>query len=263
MDWSDFSIIAIITLMLWLGSIITIIPANRKKNILSLTFTIVGILVLIIFVVSFWISLERPPLKTLGETRLWYALFLAIIGLLTYVKWKFKWLMVFSLGMSSLFIMINYLNPEIHDKELVPALQSVWFIPHVLVYIFAYAILAASSIVALKGLFDTFFAKSKEETIVLADNLVYIGFAFLTLGLIFGAIWAKEAWGFYWTWDPKETWALITWLGYLLYIHFRYIRPKVVKPMLWLLALSFVLLLICWFGINYLPSAVNSVHTYS
>lgn len=58
------------------------------------------------------------------------------------------------------------------------------------------------------------------------DNLVYIGTAFLTLGLLFGALWAKEAWGHYWTWDPKETWAFLTWIGYILYIHYRFYHPR-------------------------------------
>ena len=47
----------------------------------------------------------------------------------------------------------------------------------------------------------------------LCDNLVYVGMAFLTIGMLFGALWAKEAWGHYWNWDPKETWAAATWLG--------------------------------------------------
>jgi len=54
------------------------------------------------------------------------------------------------------------------------------------------------------------------------DQLVKIGYVFLTFGLLFGALWAKEAWGHYSTWDPKETWAFITWLGYLVYLHHKY-----------------------------------------
>ena len=85
----------------------------------------------------------------------------------------------------------------------------------------------------------------------------------LTLGLLFGALWAKEAWGHYWTWDPKETWAIITWLCYLIYIHFRYLYHNKSKIALWILVCSFIILLICWFGINYISAAENSIHTYS
>ncbi|RLD79797.1 MAG: cytochrome C assembly protein, partial [Bacteroidetes bacterium] len=66
-----------------------------------------------------------------------------------------------------------------------------------------------------------------------------------------------------WTWDPKETWAFLTWLAYLLYIHFRLKKKQSPKTALWIVSLAFVVLLICWFGINYLPSAQSSVHVYS
>ena len=93
-------------------------------------------------------------------------------------------------------------------------------------------------------------------------NLVRIGWAFLTLGMIMGALWAKQAWGDYWTWDPKETWAAATWLSYLLYLHLRP-RLKDNNIAFALLVFSFLLLQMCWYGINYLPSAQGaSVHVY-
>ena len=96
------------------------------------------------------------------------------------------------------------------------------------------------------------------------DQLVKIGYVFLTFGLLFGALWAKEAWGHYWTWDPKETWAFITWLGYLVYLHHKY-NHKEKKPFqsFLIVGIAFILLLVCWFGVNYLPTAQMSVHTYS
>jgi ABC-type transport system involved in cytochrome c biogenesis permease subunit len=78
-----------------------------------------------------------------------------------------------------------------------------------------------------------------------------IGTSFLTLGLLFGALWAKE------------TWAFLTWTGYILYIHYRFYHPREDKKAMYLLASAFIILLICWFGVNYLPTAQNSVHTYT
>ena len=130
------------------------------------------------------------------------------------------------------------------------------------VYIFGYAFLGVSTLVALYGLYQHYFKVLDEKVLNLADNLVYLGFGFLTLGLLFGALWAKQAWGHYWTWDPKETWAFLTWLGYLVYIHLRYHQPKNVATSLWTLSLAFVVLLVAWFGINFLPSAQSSVHVY-
>ena len=86
----------------------------------------------------------------------------------------------------------------------------------------------------------------------------------MTFGMLFGALWAKEAWGHYWGWDPKETWAAITWFSYLVYIHYRRIPTHHPRLALWVLLISFVLLQMCWWGINYLPSAQgSSVHTYN
>ena len=98
----------------------------------------------------------------------------------------------------------------------------------------------------------------------ISDNLVYVGLSFMTLGMLMGALWAKEAWGHYWAWDPKETWAAATWMAYLAYVHFRRARPGSIKPALYMLLACFVLLQMCWWGINYLPAAQGaSVHTYS
>lgn len=265
MIWTKFPLVAWVVILLWIMAITAyIFPWKRKVfTIPGNIFTVIGIITLMIFILVLWSNLERPPLRTLGETRLWYSFFLPLIGFITYLRWKYKWFMSYSLGMAILFLLINYYHPETYDKTLMPALQSPWFIPHVIVYIFSYALLAASSLVAIKGLYQLYSKRSGFDTLFLADNLVYIGFAFLTLGLLFGALWAKTAWGHYWTWDPKETWAFLTWLGYLIYIHLRYFHPKKIGFQLWVLALAFVILLICWFGINYLPSAQNSVHTYT
>jgi ABC-type transport system involved in cytochrome c biogenesis permease subunit len=82
--------------------------------------------------------------------------------------------------------------------------------------------------------------------------------------MLFGALWAKEAWGHYWTWDPKETWAAITWVSYLVYIHLRLSKPLKYKTALIIMLFSFLFLQMCWYGINYLPSAKgNSVHVYN
>jgi len=267
MTWLNFPAIAIGTIVLWAIAILFyyLPPVNKTKQMIANACVILGLLAVSYFILTLWIHLERPPLRTLGETRLWYAFFLPLIGIITVWRWKYKWFMAYSLSLAILFLVINYLNPETYDQALMPALQSPWFVPHVIVYIFSYAMLAASSMFAIKELYLLYFQPSKFEikTLYLGDNLVYIGFSFLTLGLLFGALWAKEAWGHYWTWDPKETWALLTWIGYLIYVHFRYFQPKKVKSPLWTLSLAFVVLLICWFGLNYLPSAQNSVHVYS
>jgi len=266
MSWQNYPLFAILTLGLWAAGLLMKFILPKTLKFLGEVFIILGMASIIYFTVTLWISLERPPFRTLAETRLWYALFTSTIGLIIYYRWKYDWMLVYTLGMSGLFLVINYMKPDTFDKTLMPALQSPWFIPHVVVYIVGYAVLIASSLTGVIGLNQIYRAKDinkTNNTIWLADNLVYMGFAFLTFGLLFGALWAKEAWGHYWTWDPKETWAFLTWLIYLLYIHLRIHHKTNLKFSFWVLSLAFIILLICWFGINYLPSAKNSVHVYN
>ena len=292
MNWIYFPVTAYsIIFLLVLSFIIFFLPFKRKtKIILTNLLNFSAIIFMGIFIANLWINLDRPPLRTLGETRLWYSGFLILLGIITFNRWKYFWFLAYSDLMAIVFLLVNLFHPETYNKTLMPALQSYWFVPHVIVYILSYAILAVSWLVALKGLIKSYpklnlfgkilsiilyplffiieiFEEDKNEDsrhiLKMADNIVYVGFAFLTLGITFGALWAKEAWGNYWTWDPKETWALLTFLVYLIYIHIRTHHKYKTKLHLWILSLSFVFLLSAWFGVNYMPSAKNSVHTYS
>ncbi len=261
MSWDSFYLFAIPALICWGTGSALVWKGKSDRWIYG--FTLLGLAVFFAFIASMWISLERPPLRTMGETRLWYSFFLPLAGLIVYIRWKYKWILSFSFVLATVFVCINLFKPEIHNKTLMPALQSPWFAPHVIVYMFAYAMLGAAMVMAVYLLWlkkkDT-----EERELALCDNLVYVGLAFMTIGMLLGAVWAKEAWGHYWAWDPKETWALATWLSYLIYIHFRLDRPSDYRTPLLVLILSFVLLQMCWYGINYLPSAQGaSVHTYN
>lgn len=165
---------------------------------------------------------------------------------------------VFSTVVGAVFAIINILKPQIHDQSLMPALQSPWFVPHVTVYMFSYSVLGCAFILACMGLY-----KHRENYLEAADKLVYAGLAFLTVGMLTGAIWAKAAWGHYWSWDPKETWAAVTWTGYLLYVHLRLFRRNTPRTLYWILIVSFLSLQMCWYGVNYLPAAQQSVHLYN
>lgn len=259
MGWNDFIYFAGPAVGCWTASAVY---AGKKDGFgRAVGWNIAGLALFSAFIAALWISLERPPLRTMGETRLWYAFFLPVAGLITYMRWRYRWILSFSTLLSVVFIGINLLKPEIHNKTLMPALQSPWFAPHVIVYMFAYALLGAAAMIAIY-----LWVKKNADApkMALCDNLMYVGTAFLTIGMLFGALWAKEAWGHYWSWDPKETWAAATWMGNLLYIHFRLHRPKRYSEALLLAAFAFVLLQVCWFGVNYLPSAQGaSVHTYT
>ena len=174
----------------------------------------------------------------------------ALAVLVTRIRGKKQYLL--SLGVLLLAGLFTYFfTPVFKTRSMAPALQSPWFIPHVVVYMIAYAVLAVATVAA-------FWPRKELE---LTDQLVYAGAALLTIGMLLGAIWAKQAWGHYWTWDPKETWAAVTWLCYWLYLHLRKFRPRSGTLARWILVLAFLCLQMCWWGVKFLPG--SSLHVYN
>ncbi|MDR1085045.1 MAG: cytochrome c biogenesis protein CcsA [Deltaproteobacteria bacterium] len=261
MSWSWHDYLGPISVILWLlGAYLAL--KNRKS---ALYLIASGTLVSLIFIIGLWLRLERPPMRTMGETRLWYSFFLSTAGLMAFRHWKYSWLLAFTSVLACIFALINLLKPEIHSRSLMPALQSIYFVPHVTMYMLSYAVLAASAVgsfiqlrnIKVKG-------KADKALYDFIDNVVCVGLGFLMLGLITGAVWAKEAWGHYWSWDPKETWALITLAAFLIYLHLRLSSVRDVSPTLVLLVppIGLILLMVTWIGVSYLPSAAGSVHVY-
>ena len=312
MSWDSFVWFALAASALWLsGAVLSVVSKRRMPAVLL---TGAGSIIFITFIVGVWVTLGRPPLRTMGETRLWFSLFLSLIGLGVYLRWRYRWVLPFGCLMAVMFACINIFKPEIHTEELMPALRSPWFVPHVIVYMFAYAVMGIATILALRILWLTRrsaagsapatgsttpatvdaaaspLSPSLQGDLRLCDTLVRMGWGFITMGIVMGALWAKQTWGDYWTWDPKETWAAATWLSYLLYMHLRQGSAlssvtsagseaiarqnspaievashsnKALHRTLFLLIFSFLLLQMCWWGVNYLPSAQGfSLHTY-
>ncbi len=289
MSWDSFVWFALAASLFWIsGAIVSVIS---KRRLPAAVLAGCGSAIFMTFIVGVWISLGRPPLRTMGETRLWFSLFLSLIGLVVYLRWRYRWVLPFGCLMAVMFASINIFKPEIHTEELAPALRSPWFVPHVIVYMFAYAVMGIATILAIRILWLTRrsaagsapatrsttpatvdataspLSPSLQGDLRLCDTLVRMGWGFITMGIVMGALWAKQAWGDYWTWDPKETWAAATWLSYLLYMHLRQGQgqepDKTLRRTLALLIFSFILLQMCWWGVNYLPSAQGfSLHTY-
>ncbi|MCL1910723.1 MAG: cytochrome c biogenesis protein CcsA [Leptospirales bacterium] len=259
MTWNEFLFFALPVIALWASAAVLVYTGINRKFIDVLTLT--GIVILAVFITGLWLGLERPPMRTMGETRLWYSLFLSLVGFIAYKHWKYKWLLSFSVLAACVFVCVNILKPEIHSKHLMPALQSYWFVPHVTVYILSYSMLGAAAIASIVQLNKLKNGNPDKNLYRLTDNLVRAGFGFLMLGMLMGCVWAKEAWGHYWRWDPKETWAFITAAAYLVYIHAR-LKKGHPEFNLWALLAAFIFLMITWIGVNYLPAAQGSIHAY-
>ena len=189
-----------------------------------------------------------------------YMMLAGTVLLILYTRWRMKRLLPIGVLLVVALAIVSYLIP-VFRSNLVPALQSPWFYPHILVYIVCYSLMGVAAVIAIYGLIKR---PLPSYISPLTSSLVYVGLIFMTFGMMFGAFWAKEAWGHYWSWDPKETWAAITWLSYLVYVHYRLLPRHKERLALWMLIISFALLQMCWWGINYLPSAQgSSVHTYN
>lgn len=257
--WNIFPWVAVVVVLLSaFGAVVAL--RSKERNGWAMLFVGLGIVAMALFVGVLWHTLQRPPLRTMGETRLWYSLFLLIAGLFTYARWRYRWIMLFATILATVFIIINILKPEIHDQTLMPALQSAWFVPHVSVYMFSYALFGCATLLAVVALL-----RPKLELDVAIERLIYGGMAFLTVGMLTGALWAKDAWGAYWSWDAKEAWAAATWSLYLVAMH---LAPSVMnhssrRLFYATLLVAFLSLQMCWYGVNYLPSAETSVHTYN
>ncbi|MHB1461028.1 MAG: cytochrome c biogenesis protein [Armatimonadota bacterium] len=261
-----FGLIGSVLLVLWLlalvGYALPVKPWLQRAG--AITFATGGVVVWG-YLGWLWKVLERLPMRTQGETRLWYMAFLVLMGLAIQARWRSRPLVAPAIVMALVFLIITMLHPESLDKTLMPALNSPWFAPHVIVYMMAYAALGTAGAVSAWALIVVKRRGAQEGTALeqMARSLVYVGFPLLTTGFILGAFWAKVAWGHYWSWDPKETWAFLTWAVYLAYLHLDRAKLLSTKLSLWVVFGSFMVLLVCWFGVTILPNAASSVHIYS
>ncbi|MEK6794767.1 MAG: cytochrome c biogenesis protein CcsA [Spirochaetota bacterium] len=241
---------------LWAAGVVLLLVQRQKVGVGMIA---LGLVLLGSYIAYLWIVIGRPPMRSIGETRLWYSLFLPLIGMLLFVMLKNKWVLVYGTAVSLVFLGINAFKPSNFDAALMPALQSPFFIPHVLIYIFAYALLAGAAIAAAVYIRNG----AALDDLTAIDRVVIIATAMLTVGMILGAVWAKIAWGHYWTFDPKESWALISWLVYIVYLHVRMNHPTRTREAAFYLVFAILFVLICWFGVNILPAARGSMHIYT
>lgn len=167
--------------------------------------------------------------------------------------WRSKAVLPIVLALAVVFGLISM--ARINLGTLMPALRSLWFVPHLIIYMVAYSTLALSVILGIVSLFG------KEAAGGLSEKLLGTASSLLIIGMLCGAAWAKLAWGDYWTWDAKECWAAATWMLTLVGLHLPMRRSR--KGMTAFIILAFLAMQVTWYGVNYLPSAEYSMHTYN
>lgn len=172
------------------------------------------------------------------------------------LDWKSKYLFIAVILTAILFAVISL--ARINFGTLMPALRSLWFIPHIVLYMIAYSALALSLVFGILSVCDV----RKDGFRTLSFKLFDTASSLLLLGMICGAVWAKAAWGNWWTWDAKECWAGVTWLITLLGLHLPHKMRRRDIAMIVCIFLSFAGMQMAWYGVESLPASRTSMHTY-
>jgi cytochrome c-type biogenesis protein CcsB len=290
------NIVFLLLLVGLLGYWINIAFSSVKSASKIAFYSIVTSNILIALILGWrWIENGYFPLSNLYESLLFFTWGITIISIVLEVRTQLTLigavvtpLALFVIGFASLSL------PDGMQKAspLVPALKSNWLMMHVSIMMLSYSTLIIGSLLSIlflvltKGksinlqgnsigilnsnsslnINKTFVSEFQEPTglnlLESVDNLSYriigLGFPLLTIGIISGAIWANEAWGSYWSWDPKETWALITWLVFASYLHTRISNSWNGKGPALLASGGFVVVWICYLGVNFLGKGLHS-----
>jgi len=226
--------------------------------------------IIIRWVESYRLGIGHAPLSNMYESLVFFSCTIVIIYLV--IERKYETTVIGAVATPLAFLAMSYasLSPNINDRiqPLIPALKSNWLIAHVVTCFLGYAAFAIAFGISLMYLFKQRDTESKSNLLShfpkslvldeLTHQMVMFGFLFLSIGIITGAVWANSAWGSYWSWDPKETWSLITWVVYATFLHARMMRGWSGKRIAYLSILGFMAVIFTYFGVNLLPG----LHSY-
>ncbi len=235
-------------------------------------FAVHTIAIVLRWVESYSLGIGHAPFSNLYESLIFFAWTVILLYLIMEWRTKNRTLGAFVTPLAFLALAYASFSPNIrsHIQPLIPALKSNWLISHVITCFFGYAAFGLSFGISIMYLLkrldndekENLFLKLIPEKGVLDElnyQMVVIGFLMLTLGIITGSVWAHSAWGSYWSWDPKETWSLITWLIYASVLHSRMVRGWKGKKIAILCFIGFSCVLFTYFGVNYLAG----LHSYA
>jgi len=214
------------------------------------------------------------PVSSLYEVFILFAVITALMYLYYEEKSKTRALggfVMLIVSVSVAFLLWYTFDREAHViQPLVPALKSYWMKIHVPANFVGYGGFAIASMIGMAFLIrEKVFQRYPESLFIkkmplpeIMDDLMYktiaIGFAFFTIATVLGAMWAAEAWGGYWSWDPKETWALIVWLNYAAWLHLRTSKGWRGAPMAWWALIGLLITTFAFLGVNMFLSGLHS-----
>lgn len=214
------------------------------------------------------------PVSNLYEVFILFAIITALIYLYYELRYETRALGGFVLliiSASVAFLLWYHFSKDASEiKPLVPALQSYWMKIHVPANFVGYGAFALAAMIGVAYLIKDAAVKRNPEGLValrlpsldMMDDVMHksiaLGFAFFTIATVLGAMWAAEAWGGYWSWDPKETWALIVWLNYAAWLHMRLMKGLRGTPLAWWAVIGLFVTLFAFLGVNMFLSGLHS-----
>jgi cytochrome c-type biogenesis protein CcsB len=233
---------------------------------LATVLTWISLAVLTAAIILRWIAMRQlgyglAPLSNLFESLIFFGWSLALAYLI--LEWKTGLKILGALAMPlAFFAMLYALSMDPSIKPLLPALKSNWLIAHVITCFLGYAAFGISCAVGLVYILTSQGKEPATPRAMLLDEIIYqtvvLGFILLTAGIVTGSIWANSAWGTYWSWDPKETWSLVTWLVYAGMLHSRFLRGWRGFRLALFSVIGFACVLFTYFGVNFLLSGLHS-----
>ena len=217
------------------------------------------------------------PVSNLYEVFILFALITALLYLFYEDRHRTRALGGFALlaisGAVAFLLWYTFDREAHHIQPLIPALQSYWMKIHVPANFIGYGAFALAAMVGVAYLLRQRAEIRRPDGVLatvlpsleLLDDVMYkaiaLGFAAFTIATILGALWAAEAWGGYWSWDPKETWALIVWLNYAAWLHLRLTKGWRGVPMAWWAVIGLLVTLFAFLGVNMFLSGLHSYGT--
>jgi cytochrome c-type biogenesis protein CcsB len=227
----------------------------------ALTLQIIGLVCLTLSIICRIIATGHGPFSNMYEFTVVFSWGVLAVGLFFWRKYRITAVNLASTIIAVILLVIALQLPSRY-AELVPALQqSLLLSTHVAVAIVAYGSFTTSFVAAILYIWQSTRKQPDTAGLKVLDNISYqavkIGFPFMTLTIILGAIWADIAWGIYWSWDPKETASLVTWLLYAAYLHTRFLNKWRGTRSAVLLIIGFCAVLFTFFG-NYIFQGLHS-----
>ena len=213
------------------------------------------------FIVTRGVIAKRLPLSNQFEFANAFAWGVALMLIAMRPRLKIDWLSVAAMPATLLVMTYAALQP-MEIRDLMPALRSAWFGVHIGSAVLSYAAFVIAGCVGLRYLLSVKKGaddRALDQMDYISYRMVAFGFLFLTVVILSGAIWAEQAWSAFWTWDPKEVWALITWIIYAVYLHLRLRMKRKGAVMAWFLVIAVPVVFFTFAGVNTL---MKGMHTY-